>query len=412
MHKILTGRLAALALLGGAEPALAQQAQGQAAPPTSQETVVIASVDVRYDSNVAKSDREVAAERGLTLADAVFTPEVNFILARQIGTELLFLQGEGSYLFHAHDTLLDRQALNVDGGVVAHLARCQEVPTGSFSSQQIDLDSVTEIRVSNTVDIGSVGVTVNCGGAIGFAPQVGVTQTWRDNSSIEFEQADSHTLTATGSLAYRSPVFGSVSLFGNYLQTTFPHYLISPNTSQAYGFVLYAGGVTFDRHLGGRIEGTASISFTDLEPNSSISSPFRGLTYSVEGTYHLNYRINFHALLSRATLPSNQVGADYSLNQTYEADVSYKLGSRITLTLTGSHIDRTYDATSGLLPSEGVQPVVLTNSSTDDELGTLTYTLNRHISVSLYAGEEDRKASSISYNYSSTRVGLTLTATY
>src|SRR5437016_2570009 len=89
-----------VATLVTAAPAFAQVAKASQTVPTARETEIDLGADFTYDSNVARSDREIAARRGLVLADEIATPSLNVVLARPFGRAIFFFDGEGSYDFY------------------------------------------------------------------------------------------------------------------------------------------------------------------------------------------------------------------------------------------------------------------------------------------------------------------------
>src|SRR5579859_7589761 len=111
---IATAGVLAGTLCGG--QALAQQAPTLSTAPQARETELSGSVNVQYDSNVARSSRELAEARHLSLDDELITPRADFTIARQVGPQILFLEGYTSYVFHIHDTILNREDINVTGG--------------------------------------------------------------------------------------------------------------------------------------------------------------------------------------------------------------------------------------------------------------------------------------------------------
>ena len=399
MRRRLWGGVGGLALLGFATASMAQTVV-----PTGNETSVISSVNIAYDSNVAQSDRENAEARGISLADEVLSPNVNLALARQVGRQLLFLTGDVGYVFHVHDTVLNRQNIAVMGGATARYLSCNEVLTGEVSSAQSDLADVQTQVTKNVVNTETAALTANCGRGNGFAPGASVSETWRDNSAEQLISNDSRTFAASASLGYQRPVLGSVSLFGSFSQASFPHQFIAPE-GPTYGYDLYAGGVSIQRSVG-RINGNASISYSTLVPNTSTSPGFSGLTYSVDARYQMSTRLGFHVLASRATTPSNVIGASYSISQTVEADANYQAGSRLTLSLTGSYGTRDYQGGSSE-PLGGI-----THSTTGSIYANAAYHLGRRFTIALNAGDEEHHANVTSFTYSATKVGITFSATF
>jgi hypothetical protein len=398
---------AALFMVMSASGSWAQEATALSAAPTASALQVTPSVEIDYDSNIARSSREAAAARGLSLADELATPSVDFLVARQLGREILFLKGNASYLFHYHDKILDRENIDATAGINAHVARCQEVATGTESIQQSDLTDQTKQVVKNVINAPSVELDVDCGRAIGFAPTLSLTESWRDNSAALYKQNNSNTRGANAGISYHAPVLGSITAFGSYAQTDFTNSLILVGaTPELYSYVLYSGGVTYTRRLGARLQGSATLSYTVLDPNSSASRGFQGVTYDVTGSYQLGSKILISAVGSRATAPSSQIGGNYTVNEIYEVDFLYKTGGRISLTLTGRRKSSDYNLASG--PSQ----LFVTRSTTNSALASAAYALNGRIALTLTVSDDEHSANAVGASYSSTRVALGASATF
>ncbi len=404
ISSIATAAVLAGTLCGG--QALAQQAITISTAPQARETDLNASVNVLYDSNIARSDREFAEARHLSLDDVITTPQANFTIARQFGRQVLFLEGYGSYVFHIHDTILNREDINVTGGVNAHILRCQELVTENYSLSQTDLAQQSVVAVQNVQGISTLSGSVDCGHSTGIAPTATVSGAWRDNSSQQLKSNNSNTFAANAGLGYRRPTFGTLSLFGSYTQAAFPNRILPIPGNPAYGYTLYAGGVTYDRHIGGRLVGVVTVSFSDLQPDSPLQPKFQGVTYDAELTYTLNARIDLQAQAIRAVVPSNYIGSNYSTNGTYLLTANYSLGTRITLGLTGDYKTQNTNIVDPNLPDQ------IKYSDTVDGLLSVTYTMTKRLSFTVTGGDEQRYTNLRFLNYNSVRAGITASITY
>ena len=413
MRNILLGGVASLVFAGLGTSSIAQQTQASSSTPTIGNSSPVApsgfqteasvSMNILYNSNVARSDEELAAARGLTLADEMFTPALNFNIGRPVGPATLFVQGFASYLFHRVNTVLNSQSTNVVGGADAHFLSCDELLTGAYTGFQSDLTELSANVTSNTVNSESVALKATCGGAVGFAPTATVSETWLTNSNILVQPNNSNTFSATGGLSYRQPSIGTLTAFGSFSQATFPNQPIG--FGQNYGYQIYSGGVTYDRRLG-RVEGSASLSYTSLVPNTAAAGGFQGLTYAVNGTYRMSPRLTLHAVISRATTPSSLVGSSYSVSEVYGGDVTYQMNTRISFQLLGSNTSIHY------LGQLNQPDTAATNSVTNSVFAVANYKLNRRLSFSLNVGGNDYTVNIPGSNYTDVQAGLTVTATY
>jgi hypothetical protein len=408
-----TGYRTAAALAAVALSAMAGAAQAQQAPtmatPSGQQTTITAGFTATYDSNVAGSNRELAALRGLQLADQLFQPYADFTLARPVGAQTLFLQGNAGYVFHRVNTILNRQNVDVQGGVNAHYARCQEVVTAEYASFQTDLGQsvVAAPVVKNTEGIQTYNGTVTCGRQIGFAPSVSITETVRDNSAAIEKLLSSNSLSVAPSIAYQQPALGSLAIFGSYTDTNFPHEVIqTPNGHLEGGYTYYAVGVRATRHVGARIAVDASLSYTELDQKIPGEAGFSGLTYSFDVNFAATSRLTAHASVTRATTPSLLPGANFSVSETYSGNVTYLLGPRLTLTLSDTYSIQDYPGRNVVLAGE------VSHQKLNDISLHSDYRVNRLLVLGLFASESERSANIPGESYSKVQFGLSARSTF
>jgi hypothetical protein len=407
VKRIVPAALGVAASLGVGASAWAQQTPTTATAPAGRVTTVDLIADLIYNSNVAYSDAQLAAARGLTLADEIINPDASFVLARRVGGQTVFVQGDAGYVYHRVNSQLDREKVDVTAGVNARYLRCQEVVSGEYAARQSDLAETQLGVVSNFQQVGTVAGMVTCGRSIGLAPSVSVSQSWRDNSNVLMRQVNSNSFTVSPSLAYQQPALGALSLFATYAKTDYPNQTYpGPLGLLTGGYNLYAGGVRYDRRLGGRIEGTVTVSYTSLDQNGPGSQGFSGLTYAADLTYHVSSRLHAHANATRATTPSDRLGANYSVDETYEGDLTYALGPRLTISGTYSHRIRDYPGGSPLIVND------LTHEVSDQFTADATYELNRRVRLSLIAGDTERTANFPGLSFSSTTVELETRASF
>ena len=165
----------------------------------------------------------------------------------------------------------------------------------------------------------------------------------------------------------------------------------------------------FDRHLGARIQGVVSLSYTDLRPDIAGSGSFEGVTYSGDLTYRASSRLNGHLEYARATTPSNIVGANFSIDNTLMGEVVYKLGPRLGLTLGASRVTHHFNVSAfNQLP----MPLSITDQTIVTGFVGAAYRLNRRLSFILDLREERGDANISTFGYDSTRIGLTAKGTF
>ena len=386
---------ALLALLAFGSPSHAADIGTSTTVPTARQTEVDVGLDVGYDSNAARSDEALAARRGLKLGDEITTPSVDVAVARPIGRAILFIKADSAYDIHAVNKKRDQINYDVNGGGAGHFGPCQETLTGDYVSDQTDLAELDNLTINNTRTTKDAKFSADCGRTTGLAPQISASNTWINNSAANLQLIDSQTVTVDAALAYRRPVLGSVSIFGEYAQATYPPHAIlgaPAGDTTAFGYYIYAGGVKYERHEG-RIDAILSVSYTRLDPYSSVIQKFRGLTYSLDATYSLTSRLKVHASGVRATVPSNRVFADFRLDETYATDVSYSLSSRLTMKLSAEYLNSNYSVSSNYqneILNGGF--IGLTSETVYTTLASVTYDLSKRIEITLAAGDVERIA--------------------
>jgi hypothetical protein len=387
--------------------ASAQVAPTPSSPPTAPELDASVSAEAAYDTNVAESGAAIAAARKLQLQDEIFTPTLTLNLARPFGREYFFLYGDAGYDFYVHNTILDRERLDLHSGLGGGLGPCRAQVTGGYERHQSDLNTLTTTVVRNTWSDASVGVSGACPRTIGFGPTFSVSEDWASNSNPTLISTNYRTLAVTGGLAYTRPVFGVLSLYGEYDQTIFPNRLAgfgpSPITN---GYQLYSGGVRYERKLGARIEGTFSVAYTSLRPDVAGVAGFNGATYAVDVTFKVTGKIGTHVHFDRAARPSVQLDTTYSIDNDYLAEATYAISSRMTLHAGGTVTTRSY---AGPLLDPAID---LTHEQLNDLYATLDLNLGRRLDLLFDVRQENRIASISAYSYNSTRVSVTATSKF
>ncbi len=380
------------------------------APPNTARHVTIDVIgDLIYDSNVARSDAAEAAVRHLSLSDEIFTPTAAIDAYLPVGREALFLHGNAGYDFHRVDTVLNRERIDLHGGGLAQFGPCQETLTGDFNRQQTDLEELEAQVTSNVQDTENVAFNATCGRRVGLQPFIGVNEQWADNSAAVLTASNRQTTGVTGGLGYARPALGTIQLFGQYSSTTFPDSdVVIVGVPRHDGYDLTSGGISFDHHVGARIEGTVSVSYTSLSLNLPGEQGFSGLTYSTAIVYRASGRLSADLHLTRATLPSDRIGASFTLDNLIIGDIHYKLGPRILLLLGASRDSRAFEG-----PPTVIIPI---NESTRDVeytgFAAATYTLSRRIAFTLNFSQSRRDANVAAFSYDDTRVDLTASTAF
>jgi len=209
----------------------------------------------------------------------------------------------------------------------------------------------------------------------------------------------------TGSLVYQRPNFGKLSAFGQYNDSEYPNQVLpGPIPTLGNQYTLYAGGVRYERAIGARISATVSIAYTSLTARSAPG--FNGFTYSGDLTYRVSGRLSAHLGAERAVKPAILDNAAFQVSQTYDADATYSLGNRISLTAGASEDNRHY---GGVILAPAIN---ITNSRQTDYFTTARVGFGRRFYVGLDARYEERRTDISVLNYNDARVGFSVGARF
>jgi hypothetical protein len=405
--------IAGFALFAFASSAARAQTTDLFAPPLSgRETTVTLNANETYDSNVSRSTEALAVLRGIKQDDEIFSPSMTADISRSFGNNAVYVSGAAGYNFYSQNHILDRQFANIAGGASTQLSACLGQVAGSFTSDQNDLQQlvgVTRQGVNNTQDIGTIGAKISCERPGRLSPDASVIQTWSSNGSTLYSVNNYESLTASAGLSYARSSIGKLRAFIQYSDTSYPDRKVLVGSTDEYDSV--AGGVSWSRGIGAKIQFSGSLLFSDVNTNGSgIASTrgFNGLTYALDATYTPFSRLSSEISYSRSINPSTLIGASYMIENVLNGHVDYSLGVRSTATLGGSYIVYDYRGDAAFFQAEDIY----SHEEIGSIYGDFNYKLWRRWSAKFDARWETRSANVSLYNYDDVRVGVTLTATY
>jgi hypothetical protein len=396
--------LATTAALAVTPAAFAQSFKGPTVANTG--PPVTASVEAVLDTNVAGSDAALAAARGVRPEDEIYSPNLSLNLAHQFGPQAVVLDGDVGYDFYQHNTVLNRERIDLQGGLDGQFGRCKAGLIGSTDRHQTYLQDIAVVGplVSNTQTLNAIKFDGSCGGAIGLGPAISISQAWQSNGTATFRQFDYRQTTVTGSLVYRRPSFGQVSGFVQYDEAQYPNQLVpGPGGAALLGnhYNLYSGGVRFERNIGARLSATASGAYVWLQP---LEGPaFTGFSYSADAVYRLFGRTQLHLNAGRQARPALLNDASFEVDDTYGAELRYTVEQRLSLTLGASDEQHHFGGVIGI-------PLEVTNDHRQIVYSSAQLAFARRFYLQFDARYEERHANIVQLNYNSERVGLTLGA--
>jgi Putative beta-barrel porin 2 len=402
----LIGWAAGVLACVGSLPALAQTVtQPPQIPAGANHLELTPSGEIVYDTDVARSDAQEAALRGLQLSDEIYEPALAIDFLRAIGNQSVFLEGTGGYDYYGHDTVLDSARINLTGGAQLRLASCQAAIYDNYAVAQTSLEDITSAAVHNDRTDESLGLNADCSRPIGVTPLLTVTTTWATNSNPVLEVNNVRSTTVRGGVAYLQPALGQISLIAQYETFDFPNRVIAPEPgAPTEAYRVYAGGVKFDHHIGARIETTLQFFYSNVQPNIPGGGAFSGPTYLADVSYHATSRITATLHAQQDVEPSQQLGSTLTREQQYLGKLEYDVNPRLTLSGGGSYDNKAFEGTL-------LDPALdLTSQQTTDVFGNAELHFARRFVLILDAREENRRANLEAFSYASTRVSVTLEA--
>lgn len=383
-----------------------------ASPAASQVTRnigIAAAAGAEYDSNVARTSAAAASARGLKRSDVRFTTGLDLDITVPRGRQTLFLRGTAGYVSYARNGRLNRERLDLTGGVDAIVGPCRPKFTAGYAraqSQLEDLDLQVE-RIKNTEERRSLRLESRCGRGIGLEPQAAVSGSWVRNGALIQETSDYNNFEASGGLAYSGPTIGTLSLTGSYSKTRYPKRLVLIGADSLHdGYELYSGGIRYERQIGSRIRGDVGAAYSSLHSDIPDVANTHGVTYGahlqLQPSYRLQARLNF----DRQLLPSNRLNVSYVRAKTIGAEAEYAFGTRLRMSVGGVRRER----------SNRQSDLLVTTGPTDERFTTFTGRLrfeqSRRFSFELNAAHEKRETDVPLFDYISKRVGLTAKARF
>jgi hypothetical protein len=363
-----------------------------------------------YDSNVSRSSEQVALERGISQADEIYNVSAVVDYTKQFGRGSAFVTGTAGYTFYQNNTILNREHIDVAGGFVQSFGDCSVQLRGNYLRQQSDLQDIdVTVIAKNTQTVPVASLGFSCTQPSGFSPYADVSETWAYNSSPIVQLSDYRSLVADAGVAYRQPSLGEIDLFAQYDGTDFPKRQVlvaDPLGLVDDSYIVNGGGIRLVHTFGAKLTTSATVRYTTLHPRSPLEQGFSGVTYEVDLGYAASSRLQLSLSAARSTNPSNQIGTAYSVDEDYSAGASYKINSRLNFNLSGRWANQSYSG--DFLPGSGV----ITSQTIKSISGYLSYNFSRNLSLNLNAGHDERTANIATFNFASTRVGISVTAAF
>ena len=386
---------------------LVTTAPAEAAVPALDTPPVTVQFSSTYYSNIAGSSGAFATLRGIQKDDVLYAPAVLANLVEPMGGLTFFLAGQAGYDIHQRNSILDRERIDLQAGADTYVDVCDTTVIGTWGRHQSDLMDLSVGTVSNTQQTLSAGLTVSCDRMGRLVPTASVSETWLDNSAQQYFSQDYHSFLADVGLGYNYEPIGLVSVYGQYVDATYPHRIFAVTAGPITdGYSLYGGGLRYSRTIQDVILLSAHLGETSLTPNGGLGQGFSGVTYGLNVGYTPGARWDFNLDFDRSANPSFYQNASFAVSERYSGSVGYRFTSRLKATVGAAD---THTKFSGLALIPGTN---ITDQTYWSYYGSLAFNVSPTFSVSLNAGEDQRHANVVAYSYSGGHVGLALSKAF
>jgi len=393
--------LAGLACTGVYTEAVAQDAGGLLNSPDLQ---IKFGLDLRHDSNAARSSDALAIQRGIRQADQRITPSIELSLRRPLGAGRITADLQGGYDFYRFNKRLQRERLQAALGADLRFGTCSFDPNFEYSRRQSELGEIGALpgggttSVRNAEDAVNISAGLGCGSAIGFRPFGSGAFERARNSADRRKVIDHDTASLKGGLAYNQPEIGKVALSASYADTTFDRQVLLDGRKNGYG--LTSAGVKFERTFAATLRLVAEVSYTKVDARNKTIPDFKGVNWGVELTANPALRLQGRMFTSRKVVSTLAAAALYHVDTVWGAQLNYALGERLMLKALGSV------KTRSMFGAQAFFGPVLTRDNLKSADLTATYKLNPRLSLIGLGRYERRRANDAFYNYNNTTVQL------
>ncbi len=364
-----------------------------------------------YNSNVAQSDAALAASRGLTLSDEITEIGLNTTVIQTLGRQRFFVHGDFGYQWYAHNHVLDVATADFNGGDTIAFGQCSATIEGDYFRGHSDDPIVPATAVSNVRTTGSIEGAANCNRPYGLNPNVSVSERWNTNSAPIYREANSRVFTVTGGLDFRTPLLGSLGVWGEYDNIRYDDvFVLVEGVPGRDEFQVFTGGLKYSKQFTPNLAGQAVVTYTNTQSNADHANDYSGLTYAFTLDYTVAPKFFANAYVTREVLPSDLPFETYAVVSDYHLVGNYKASSRLRLQLEGWIDHYEYRGTTTL-------PLPFLNAVLDSQTvyqvqGDVRFMFNNFASIEGFVGERHRDSSFGPLDYWATIVGLKIRADF
>jgi len=371
---------------------------------------ISAGLVTEWNDNIRRLDENFVPDDGTSRSDWRFTPTVAVSAGRPIGRQQLFLNAGLGRDFYARNTILDKNRVNVGGGLAWNLGqRCNGRLQGSWSKRGTQFASFAEV-IPSTQETSAFFASATCqtaGRLVGSASYSSSNTRNRTDDSLpnapdrSFADVDSDSISA--SIAY-ALTRGQVGVSGNWGNYEFPNQVLfsgETNGNKIQGYNLFA-----NYRIGSSLQANASIGYSKVEPTSVLSQDFSGNVWSL-GLNYSGPRLGAGISTGRSVNGSGGGNSNFSIGTFYNMNVSYRANDRLAASAGYARSNTDY---RGVIAIPGTQPI---NSAIMDRffIGA-DYRLNRLLSFGVDLNHQKRSSKPDTFSYDATSVIMSVRANF
>ncbi len=374
--------------------------------PQGRNFILAGSIRTRYDTNF----RRQAVARGA----GRITPFAEGGIGLPVGQQQLFVGGTIGRDIFPGNSRFNRNRYSLGAGANLRAgSRCTGNLGGQFSSQQL-LQTDAVVLEDNVQKRSTLGVSFNCQAPVGIG--FGASVIYRDASNERAQRAlfDFETLTIAPQISYASPVLGVFTLSGNRQRVRYPNRLVvSPDGPEQDGVDIDTARFGFSRALGTRLNLTLGASYNDVKPTPDgqllltevpgqvvlVPRPgFTGAGFDAGLTLKLGSRMTLAATGDRSVSGGGNVGSLFRVRNSFGLDADYRLSRALTAGVGGRIVNNDYRGSF----ASADEPRRRLSDTTKRVYAQLAFSPTPRYSISTEIGHQTRDSDPALFNFSNT----------
>jgi hypothetical protein len=326
------------------------------------------------------------------------------------GRQQLFLNAGLGRDFYARNTILDKNRVNVGGGLAWVLGqRCNGRIQGSWSKRGTQFASFAEV-IPSTQETSSFFTSATCQTAGRLVGSLSYSKSSSRNrtdeslpNAIDRSFSDVNSDNINASIAY-SLTRGQIGVSGNWGDFEYPNQpllLGGVNSSKIQGYNLFA-----NYRIGSSLQANASVGYSKVESQSLLGQDFSGNVWNI-GLNYSGPRLGAGISAGRSVNGSTGGNSNYSVGTYYNMNVSYRANERLSASAGYARSNTDY---RGLLLIPETQPI--DTAVMDRFFIGADYRLNRLLSFGADLNHQKRSSDPGEFSYDATSVIFSIRANF